>query len=91
MSGAEEIRRNGDLREYLDLCRLWLRDVLVYKKTGDEKLLALRKEADFISDLSRRMTYAQLREAEAAVDTASDRIAANVTPELTLEMMMLSF
>lgn len=81
-----------DTNDYLDLCFIWYRDVLLYKACGGfgsscpaifkEELTALESAAKYYH-------YEAIERIIHAIDRARSRIAANVNFDLTMELMFL--
>ena len=79
-----------DMNDYLDLCFIWSRDVLLYKAAATEEQLIFREEAYEIRRQSEKCSYAGLQHILDAIDTADRRIRANVNFDLTMEMLALT-
>ena len=79
-----------DMNDYLDLCFIWYRDVLLYKAAATEEQLIFREEAYEIRRQSEKCSYAGLQHILDAIDTADRRIRANVNFDLTMEMLALT-
>ena len=88
---AASVKNEGDPGEFIEFCRLWYRDVLVYKETGRGRLLVLKAEEESIADEAHRRDYPDIQRTLEAADAAADRLKANVTPELVLELLIRSF
>lgn len=82
--------RKTDLSEGLDHFRRWFRDVLVMKSSGDKNLLYFKEEAGSISKTADRMSFEALHRALSGIETAKDRLHANVNPELTIELLIMN-
>ena len=76
--------------QILDLITLWYRDVLLYKSTIDTKHLIFKEDLYDIKDQATMCSYIGLDNIFAAVDTARERLAANVNFELTIELLILA-
>ena len=82
----------NQIADYLDLCFIWYRDVLLYKACGDfdskcpiifkEDMTALASAAGYYS-------YDAIEKIIHAIGRARSRIAANVNFDLTMELMFL--
>ncbi len=81
--------RSEDIPLFLDLLLLLLRDVLLYKATGDTTGLILREQTALIRRLADRGSFAGLSRIRAAIETAERRIGRNVNTSLSLELMLL--
>ena len=93
---ASEIKKINeekfDTNDYLDLCFIWFRDVLLYKSCGlygDTKHIIFKEEVSDIASASRRYGYDVIEKIIHSIDRARSRLAANVNFELTMELMFL--
>ena len=75
---------------FIEFCRVWFRDLMVYKQTGAEDRLILKEEADHIIRQSHSMDYAGMDRALTAMDEAQTRLQFNVNQDLTLKLMLLA-
>jgi DNA polymerase-3 subunit delta' len=87
---AKLVKDCPDLNQVLDFLQLWYRDVLTFKVTRDLNTLIFRSEYGLISEFSQKSSYPGLEQVLEAIDKARIRLAANVTRELTLELMLLT-
>lgn len=81
-----------DTNDYLDLCFIWFRDVLLYKacgRQGVQRFIVFREEISDIASASRRYSYDMIEKIIHSIDRARSRIAANVNTALTMELMFL--
>ncbi len=90
----EMVGELGDYKEnindYLDLMLLWFRDVLLFKVTKDANNMVLKEELADISSCAARSSYEGLEEIIMAIDRARARLRANVSFELTMELLLLT-
>ncbi|MDE7477489.1 MAG: DNA polymerase III subunit [Lachnospiraceae bacterium] len=93
---ASEIKKiteeKFDTNDYLDLCFIWFRDVLLYKACGahgDRKHIIFKEEMSDIANAARRYRYDTIEKIIHSIDRARSRIAANVNFDLTMELMFL--
>lgn len=84
---AEQKGRVGD---YLDLCIMWYRDVLIYKATGNEKSLLFGEDVRIIRQQAEMLTYEKIETIMKAIDKAKVRLKANVNFDIVMEMMLLT-
>jgi len=82
--------RESDLNTWTEFCRLWYRDILMFKVTRDMNKLIFKREFKAVNELGRRSDYAAFERILEAIDKAEDRLKANVNPELTLELLLLT-
>ena len=81
-----------DTNDYLDLCFIWYRDVLLYKACGvfDSKCLIIFKEdITALASAAGYYSYDAIEKIIHAIGRARSRIAANVNFDLTMELMFL--
>lgn len=79
-----------DVNDYLDIFAIWYRDVLLFKATNDVNHLIFREEIQTIRRIAQRSSYEGVETIIEALDTAKRRLDANVSFELTLELLMLA-
>ena len=82
--------RDNGLDSFFEFCRLWYRDILMYKATVDINRLVYKKEFKALSEASKRSDYAALERVLEAIDKAQTRIKANVNTDLTLELLLMA-
>lgn len=81
-----------DTNDYLDLCFIWFRDVLLYKAcgaNGDKSYIIFKEEMMDIAIAARHYSYEGIEKIIHSIDRARSRIAANVNFDLTMELMLL--
>lgn len=79
-----------DVYECLDFFRMWYRDVLLYKATGDNNRMIFKNQYPAVRDICNKSSYEGLEEILKAIDKARVRLQANVNMELVLELLMLT-
>jgi DNA polymerase-3 subunit delta' len=79
-----------EVADYLDICAMWYRDVLLYKATKDANHLVFQEELQAIRAAAKRSSYEGLEMVITALETAKKRLAANVNFELTMELLFLT-
>lgn len=84
--GEEKAR----ITDYLDLCIMWYRDVLLYKATENEKVLLFGDEIRSISGQAKALSYERIETIIKAIDQAKVRLKANVNFDIVMEMMLLT-
>ena len=84
---SEDKTRIGD---YLDLCIMWYRDVLIYKATGNEKSLLFGEDVRNIAQQAYNYSYERIETIMKAIDKAKVRLKANVNFDIAMEMMLLT-
>jgi len=81
-----------DTNDYLDLCFIWFRDVLLYKACGlhgSKKHLIFREELTDIASAAEQYSYDTIEKIIHSIDRARSRLTANVNFDLTMELMFL--
>lgn len=81
-----------DVDDYLDLCFIWYRDVLLYKACGadgDRKHIIFKEDIMDIADTANRYSYDGIERIIHSIDRARSRLKANVNFDLTMELMFL--
>lgn len=79
-----------EISDYLDICAIWYRDVLLFKATNDVNHLVFREEIQSLRKIAQRSSYEGIEEIIEALDKAKHRLEANVNFELTMELLMLT-
>lgn len=78
-----------DRQQVVRIAGLWVRDILVYKSTGDRSRLYFAAYEQSIRSLSASMTYEDINECLEVVDKVKARLSANVKAEAVFENMLL--
>lgn len=93
---AAEVKRMNeekfDVDDYLDLCFIWYRDVLLYKACGvygNQKHIIFREDMTDIAEAARRYSYEDIEQIIHSIDRARSRLKANVNFDLAVELMFL--
>ena len=90
-AAAEALLKDGaSVRELQDILRLWYRDVLVYKTTGDLTKTVFRRTPEETAKLradAALLSYEGLGEILEAIEKTGDAVRANVSPALSLELL----
>ena len=76
--------------EYLDLFKLWFKDVLLFKATREVDNLVFKNEINYIEEQATRSSYEGLEKIIDAIDKAKVRLNANVNFELSMELLFLT-
>jgi DNA polymerase-3 subunit delta' len=79
-----------EINDYLDILAIWYRDALMFKATADANNLIFRDEIKFIKQTASRSTYEGLELILKALDKAKARLSANVSFDLTMELLLLT-
>jgi hypothetical protein len=78
-----------NIQDYLDLMTIWFKDVLLYKSTGDNKLVTYQDEIMIIKRQSAEVSFEGLENIFKAIDTCRKRLNANVNNNLTVELLLM--
>ena len=78
-----------EVNDYLDICAIWYRDVLLFKATNDVNHLVFREEIQSLRQVASRSSYEGIEQVIEALDKAKKRLDANVNFDLTMELLML--
>ncbi|MBE5897724.1 MAG: DNA polymerase III subunit delta' [Lachnospiraceae bacterium] len=78
-----------NIQDYLDLMTIWFKDVLLYKSTGDNKLVTYQDEIMIIKRQSAEVSFGGLENIFKAIDTCRKRLNANVNNNLTVELLLM--
>jgi DNA polymerase-3 subunit delta' len=81
-----------DTDDYLDLCFIWFRDVLLYKAVGtlgDKSHIIFKEEMNDIANAAGHYGYDGLERIIHSIDRARGRLSANVNFDLTFELMLM--
>lgn len=79
-----------DVTDYLDILSIWYRDVLMFKAMNDANHLIFREEIQYIKKVADRSSYEGIETVLGALDKAKSRLAANVSFDLTMELLLLT-
>jgi len=79
-----------EINDFLDILAIWYRDALMFKATADVNNLIFRDEMKFIKQTASRSTYEGLEIILKALDRAKARLSANVSFDLTMELLLLT-
>lgn len=79
-----------DVTDYLDILSIWYRDVLMFKAMNDANRLIFREEIQYIRKVADRSSYEGIETILEALDKAKSRLAANVSFDLTMELLLLT-
>ena len=90
MANAAADWKNREIRmtDIGNLIRIWLRDVLILKTTGDSRFLILSSERNSLRDASERYTYSRIEELLQLLEKTERRVASNVNVELSVELFL---
>ncbi len=79
-----------EVEDYLDLCFIWYRDVLLYKACRDRKHIVFQEEIRDIERIGEKYTYEAIEKVIEAIDQARSRLKSNVNFDLTMELLFMA-
>lgn len=79
-----------EISDYLDLLMVWYRDVLLYKATWSAASIVFSDEIHTLRGMATRSSYEGIEKILKALDKAKLRLAANVSFDLTMELLLLT-
>ena len=79
-----------NVEDYLDICSIWYRDVLLYKATNDMNHLIFKDEIKYIKKEASRSSYEGIEEIVNSLEKTKNRIHANVNFDLSMELLLLT-
>ena len=78
------------MTDYLDILAVWYRDVLMFKAMNDANRLIFKEEIQYIKRVADRSSYEGLEKILDALEKAKIRLSANVSFDLTMELLFLT-
>jgi DNA polymerase-3 subunit delta' len=79
-----------NVTEYLEIFSMWFRDILMFKATREVDNLIFRDEINAIKDRASKSSYEGIETILKAIETARERLAANVNFDLVMELLFLT-
>ncbi len=79
-----------DINDYLDILSVWYRDVLLFKATNDANHLIFKDEIQYIKNVANQSAYEGIEVILEALEKAKARLRANVSFEMTMELLLLT-
>lgn len=79
-----------EVTDYLDIITIWYRDVLLYKATKDVDGLVFSDELKYIKEKAKKSSYEGIEKILESIETAKQRIKANVNFDLLMELLLLT-
>lgn len=86
---ASRVHAAGQDEELLDLIRIWIRDLLVYRGCGQADRLIFAGEVQYIRETALAAGWSALWQCMEEVTAAAKKRKANVSAELTTELLLL--
>lgn len=86
----EATKHKENIDDYIDMMMLWYRDVLIYKSTDNANGVIFKDELKYIRKNAMQRSYLGLNNILEAMNKAKIRLAANVSFDLTMELMLLT-
>ena len=75
---------------FLEFLRLYYRDVLCCKSSGNSEALIFPGEEQTLIRAAKALSYEQLGVILKEIETAEERLRLNVSKELTIELLLLA-
>lgn len=85
------IKYKNKYKEILTWILSFIRDILVYKETGDTKMILNLDKITSIKELATKFSFVKLNDIINVVENTSGNLKSNVNPQLTFDMMLLNF
>ncbi len=82
--------RKDEVKDYIDLMMLWYRDVLLFKATKNINYLLFQEESSHISREAEIRSYEKIENILQGFEKAKRRLKANVSFDVTMELMLLN-
>ena len=79
-----------NIYEYLDIFGMWFRDVLMFKATREVDNLVFKDEINYVRQRASTSSYEGLETIQKAIETARQRLRANVNFDLVMELLFLT-
>lgn len=79
-----------EINDFLDILAIWYRDALMFKATADVNNMIFRDEMKYIKQTASRSTYEGIEIILKGLDKAKARLSANVSFDLTMELLLLT-
>lgn len=79
-----------EINDYLDIIAIWYRDVLIYKATKNVDRVVFSDQMKYIKERARRSSYEGIENILDALEKAKARMKANVSFELSMELLLLT-
>ncbi|HJA13388.1 MAG TPA: DNA polymerase III subunit delta' [Candidatus Mediterraneibacter merdipullorum] len=79
-----------EINDYLDIIAIWYRDVLIYKATKSVDRVVFSDQMKYIRERARKSSYEGIENILDALEKAKARMKANVSFELTMELLLLT-
>jgi DNA polymerase-3 subunit delta' len=91
LAGVEQLESYKlNIKDYLSFIRMWYRDILIYKATGDPNILIFDEETHSIRKFASRCSYNGINQILEAVDVTERRLDANVNFAQAMELLWLT-
>ena len=79
-----------EINDYLDIIAVWYRDVLIYKATKNVDRVVFSDQMKYIKERARKSSYEGIENILDALEKAKARMKANVSFELSMELLLLT-
>ena len=95
LTGLRELLEEAEdpeetLQEFLVMVQYFIRDISLYKATGETQHLILIDEISYIKSVAHKAEWKNLYILQDGLETTRQRISANVNKELSLEILLFT-
>lgn len=95
--GMEDIKKSVDdakqyktnAQDYLDMVRMWMRDVLMLKTTYNEESVVFKDDIVKLKEMAEAIEMAKMTDIFEAIEEAEFRVKSNANYDATIEMLLL--
>ena len=87
---GNESENSLTMNDYLDLCAVWYRDVLLYKATRNVDMVVFKDQIGSIKRQATLSSYEGLEKILEGIENAKGRLKANVNFDLTMELLLMT-
>ena len=79
-----------EITDYLDIIKIWYRDVLMYKATKDLDKVVFKDQIKYIKEQAQKSSYEGIELILESLEKAKTRLKANVNFDLVMELLFLT-
>lgn len=84
----EAVELKEHQQDYFDVLTIWMRDVLIYKSTGNVKKLIFQENQVHIKRYAQEFTYESIEITLAEIEKTKQRLKANVAYDVAMEILL---
>lgn len=90
---TDGVKKTGEFKKQIDeffsLMRIWFRDMLIYKATGNDEEIIFQDEYRVIEKFCEKFSFSDINVILEAIDQAQGRVNSNVNFDSTIEVLLL--